>query len=152
MWVQSLQIAVKKFQKIIPLNCFFPLSWKYFKKITWIWSHHLHLQWKFRLWAGNFTWGNKAKHCWVMPTTFLFSKVCWQHPAMFRFVTSSKLFSHDLNFHWRWKWWDWIQTIFLNIFYFILMDARKTLSPICTRARRDIHCRFCFRMLSSQSR
>ena len=23
-----------------------------------------------------------------------------------------------LNFHWRWRWWDWIQTIFLNLFYF----------------------------------
>ena len=20
--------------------------------------------------------------------------------------------------HWRWRWWDWIQTIFLNLFYF----------------------------------
>ena len=26
--------------------------------------------------AGKFTWGNKAKHCWVMSTNFLFSKVC----------------------------------------------------------------------------
>ena len=26
--------------------------------------------------------------------------------------------SNNLNFHWRW--WDWIQAIFLNIFYFII--------------------------------
>ena len=45
------------------------------KEIAWIWSHHLHLQWKFKLWAGKFTWGDKAKHCWVLSTNFLFSKV-----------------------------------------------------------------------------
>ena len=60
-----------------------------FKKIAWIWSHHL--QWKFKLLAGEFTWGNKAKHCWVMSTNFLFSKLCWQRPAMFCLYTSSKL-------------------------------------------------------------
>ena len=61
-----------------------------FKKIAWIWSHHL--QWKFKLLAGKFTWGNKAKHCWVMSTNLLFSKVCWQHPAVFCLYTSSKFF------------------------------------------------------------
>ena len=30
-------------------------------KVVWIWS--LHLQWKFKLWAGKFPWGVKAKHC-----------------------------------------------------------------------------------------
>ena len=54
-----------------------------FEKIAWIWSHHLHLQWKFKLLAGKFTWCNQAKHCWIISTNFLFSKVCWQHPAMF---------------------------------------------------------------------
>ena len=61
------------------------------EKIVWIWSKHLHLQWKFKLLMGKFTWGNKAKHCWVMSTNFLFSKVCWQCPAMFCLYTSSKL-------------------------------------------------------------
>ena len=67
------------------------IKYKIFNKIAWIWSHHLHLQWKFILLAGKFTWGNKAKHCWVMSTNFLFSKVCWQCPAMFCLYTSSKL-------------------------------------------------------------
>ena len=26
--------------------------------------------------------------------------------------------AHNLNFHWRWRWWNQIQAIFLNIFYF----------------------------------
>ena len=26
--------------------------------------------------------------------------------------------ANNLNFHWRWRWWDQIQDIFLNIFYF----------------------------------
>ena len=26
--------------------------------------------------------------------------------------------THNLNFHCRWRWWDWIQAIFLHLFYF----------------------------------
>ena len=39
---------------------------KRFKKIAWIWSHHLYPQWKFKLLSVKFTWGKKAKYCWVM--------------------------------------------------------------------------------------
>ena len=28
----------------------------------------------------------------------------------------------NLNFHWRWSWWDWIQSIFLNLFYFSMLQ------------------------------
>ena len=58
-------------------------------KVKKIQSHHF--QWKFKLFAGKFTWVVKAKHCWVMSTNFLFSKVCWHRPAKFCFYTSSKL-------------------------------------------------------------
>ena len=60
-----------------------------FFKVAWSQSHLI--QWKFKLLAGKFTWGNKAKHCWVMWTNFLFLKACWQYPAMFCLYTSSKL-------------------------------------------------------------
>ena len=40
----------------------FQVKLKRFKKMAWIQSH-LHLQWKFKLLAGKFTWGNKAKNC-----------------------------------------------------------------------------------------
>ena len=79
--------------------------------IVWIRSHHLHLQWKFKLLA-------VKKHCMVTSTIFLFSKVCWQGLAMFCLYTSYKLFANNLNFHWRWRWWDRIQAIFWNLFYF----------------------------------
>ena len=69
-------------------NYYVKVKWQRFKKTAWIWSHHLHLQWKFKLLTRKSTWGNKAKHCWV---TFLFSKVCWQRPTMFCFCTSRKL-------------------------------------------------------------
>ena len=73
---------------ILPTKSAKALSWAdnsnlRFKKIAWIRSHHLHLQWKFKLLAGKFTWGNKAKYWWVMSKNFLLSKVCWQYPAMF---------------------------------------------------------------------
>ena len=66
-----------------------------------VWSHHLHLQCKFKLWAGQFAWGIKAKiadHC--------------QHPAMFCLHTFP---THNLISKW-----DRIQAIFLNFFYFSL--------------------------------
>jgi len=44
-----------------------------FKKIAWIQSHHLQFQWKFKLLAGKFNLVAKAKHCWVMSTSFLFT-------------------------------------------------------------------------------
>ena len=75
------------------------LMYNRFKKIAWIQSHDLHLQWEFKFLVGKFTWG-KAKHCWVMSTNLLFTKVCWQFPAMFCLYSSSKLYHHNLNFHW----------------------------------------------------
>ena len=79
------------------------------KEIAWIWSHHLHVKCKFKLLAGKFTLGNNAKHCRVMSTNFLFSKVCWQRPAMFFLYTSSKFSCPEFEF---------FQTTFWNIFYF----------------------------------
>ena len=38
-----------------------------------------------------FAWDRKAKYYWESSTNFLFSKVCWQHAAMFCLYTSSKL-------------------------------------------------------------
>ena len=57
--------------------------------------------------------GVNAKHCWMFSTNFWIQKVCWQYPAMFCLYT---FFFHNLNFHWRWRSWDWIQAIFLNLF------------------------------------
>ena len=64
------------------------------KTISWIEFHHLCLQWKFKLEAGEFNWNNRAKHCWVMSTNFSFAKLCWQHPAMFCLYIPRKL-SHS---------------------------------------------------------
>ena len=50
-----------------------------------------HLEWKFKLLAGKFVWGVKAKHCWSLSTSFWNQKVCWHHPAMFCLITSIKL-------------------------------------------------------------
>ena len=86
--------------------------------MAWIQSHHL--QWKFKLWAGMFAWGNKAKHCWALSTNFWKQKVCWHPPAMFCLIYLNNKFPvNSLNFNWRWSWWDQIQAIFLNLFYFI---------------------------------
>ena len=65
---------------------------------------------------GKFAWGLKAKHCWTLSTNFWKQKGCWHHPSMFCLVTQVNFPTNHLYFHWRW--WDWIQAIYLNIFYF----------------------------------
>ena len=75
-------------------------------KVAWIQSHHL--QWKFKLWARKFAWGGKAKYCRVLSTKFWKQKVCWHHPAMLCLLTQVNFLANNLNFHWRWRWWDWI--------------------------------------------
>ena len=77
---------------------------KRFKKIAWIWSHHL--QWKFKLWAGNFAWGvktNIAGHC---HQTFYFQKFVVHTQQCVAFTPQANFPSHNLNFQWRWRWWD----------------------------------------------
>ena len=123
-WIQVVGLAAPPVNLTMWSNAFWScilIKKKIFKKIACIQSHHLHLQWKFKLLAGKFTWVVKAKHCWVMSTNFLFSKVCWQHLAMFCLYNSCELSPNNLNFHWRWRWWDWIQAIFFNLFYFNLI-------------------------------
>ena len=58
---------------------------------------------------------------WALSRTFWKQKVCWHHPAMFRLklLPQGNFPTNNLNFHWRWKWWDQIWAIFLNLFYFI---------------------------------
>ena len=97
----------------------------------------LHIQWKFKLWTGKFTWDNKAKHCWVMSTNFSFSKVTsykihtlkgsldsilsvkfklWagkfasseKAQQCFALLSQVNLPPNNLNFHCWWRWWNWI--------------------------------------------
>ena len=88
------------FNKKVEFNIYMA-KYKRFKKIAWIWSHHLHLQWKFKLWVGKVVWGLKAKHC--------LAQQC------FAFTPQANFPTHNLNFHWRWRWWDQIQAIFLCV-------------------------------------
>ena len=80
---------------------------KRFKKIAWIWSHHLHLHWKF-----------KWKVClrckcqtllWVVIKLLKFVDITQQCFALLSEVIFP---AHYLNFHWRWRWWDQIQATF----------------------------------------
>ena len=94
-------------------------SRKYFKRVAWIPSDHLHLQWKFKLWAGKFAWGIKAKHYWALSTNYCIQKVVANIQQCFAFP--------DLNlyFHWSWRWWDQIQAVFWNLFDFIKVICKK---------------------------
>ena len=70
----------------------------------------------------------KGKTLLGLSTNFWKQKVCWHHPAMFCLITSSKLSANNLNFHWRRRWWDRIQAIFLNLFYFMYTKIKMRIS------------------------
>ena len=80
-------------------------------------SHHPHLQWKFKLWAGKFAWGVKTKHCWALSTNFWKQKrIVDVTKQCFALLLQVNFPANYLNFHW--SWWDWLQAIFLNLFNF----------------------------------
>ena len=62
---------------------------KRFKKTTCIQYHQL--QWKFKLLAGKFTGGNKAKYCWVMSTNIFVLKSLSTMPSNVLSLHPSKL-------------------------------------------------------------
>ena len=62
----------------------------------------------------------------------LYSKVCWQHPAMICLYTFP---AHNLNFHWRWKWWDRIQASFF--IYFLLYLPQVWWKTLCGWKRSE---------------
>ena len=86
------------------------------RQIDWIWPYHLHLQQKFKLLAGKFTWVDKAKILLADVYKHLFQKFVDSAQQCFVFTPQANFPSHNLNFHWRW--WERIQTIFLNLFFF----------------------------------
>ena len=86
------------------------LKLKRFQKVAWIRSHHLHLQWKFKLWAGKFAWGVNVNF-WKL-------KVCWHHPAMFCHITSCKLSRQKFEFSLKVKVMRWNPGYLLK--YFLL--------------------------------
>ena len=63
--------------------------------------------------------------CKIKTLLGIFKNKKFVDPAMFCLITWSKIYCqcNDLNFHWRWRWWDRIQAIFLNIFYFNLSNC-----------------------------
>ena len=101
---------------------------------------------KFKFLAWKFTWGNKAKHCWVMSTNFLFSKVFWQvdnAQQCLAFTPQANFPTHNLNFHWRWRWWDRIQDTFWNLFYFTyIFGFRSENSKTTSAVVQTIHIAF----------
>ena len=76
---------------------------KKIKKIAWIRYHHFHLQKKFK---------SKGKTLLGSVNKLWKQKVCWQHPGLFCLSPQANFPTHNLNFHWQWRWWDQIQATF----------------------------------------
>ena len=67
-----------------------------------------------------------AKHCCVMSTNFLFSKVCCHHPAMFCHVTSSKLSCQYFEFSLKLKVMGSNPGYLLKSFLYFIITASTT--------------------------
>ena len=87
------------------------LMYKRFKKIAWIQSHDLYLQWKFKLLVGKFAWGDWKNIAGWCQQTFCFQKfvsnvlplhVKQTFPPIIWISTEGE----------DWRWWDRIQTTF----------------------------------------
>ena len=65
-----------------------------------------------------------AGHC---QQTFGNKKFVYITQQCFALLPQVNFPDNNLNFHWRWRWWDQIQAIFLNFFYFIQKCMLKLL-------------------------
>ena len=54
----------------------------------------------------------------LLSSTFENKKFVDNAQQWFAFTPQANFPAHILNFHWRWRWWDRMQAIFLNLFYF----------------------------------
>ena len=48
---------------------------------------------------------------------FVFKSLLTMPSIVLPFTPQANFPAHNLNLHWRWRWWDCIQAIFLNLFY-----------------------------------
>ena len=97
---------------------------------------------------GKFTWGNKAKHCWVMSTNFLFSKVSWQCPAMFCLYTSSKLYRTNFQTKYHYTCEMYIICTSISMYLILIPKGEKVcLSCIGKTLLGDVNKLFVFKSL-----
>ena len=60
---------------------------------------------------------------------FLGQNIAGPCQQTFCFTPRANFPAHNLNFHWKWRWWDWIQATFWNLFYFLLYYAIDLSGP-----------------------
>ena len=79
---------------------------------------------------GQKSWRVKANHCWALSTNIWKKKFVDLLPQV-------NFPANNLNFLWRWRWWDRIQAIFLIFFYFNSLSFYSTWDiKLCLSNRR----------------
>ena len=81
---------------------------------------------------GKFAWGVKAKCCWALLTNFWKQEVCWHHPAMFCFITSSEVSRQWFEFSLKTKVMGSNPGYFPNFFYFSWKKLRSYCQKVYT--------------------
>ena len=112
-WIGLLNYEISKFITSSNISLESRLFGHNFRLNPLKFSPQLRLQWKFKLLAEKFTWGNKAKHCWVISTNFLFSKVADKTQQCFAFTPQA-------NFPPRFEFSLFVKAMGLNPGYLLL--------------------------------
>ena len=63
--------------------------------------------------------------------TFCFQMFVDNAQQCFALTPQTNFPAQNLNFHWRWRWWDRIQAIFFNLFY--STDLEDAFGQICVK-------------------
>ena len=84
--------------------------------------------WTFEFFVLFFIWQNVAGHC---QQTFENKKFVAITQQCFALLPQVNFPTNNLNFQWRWRWWDRIQAIYLNLFYF----TKNLWMPLMNRSK-----------------
>ena len=94
------------------------LKSKWFLNIVWIQFHHLHFSENSNYWREILLDVIRQNIAWWCQQTFCSQMFVDNSQQCFAFTPQANFPTHNLNFHWRWRWWDQIQATFINLFYF----------------------------------
>ena len=101
-------------------------------KVAWIWAHLL--QGVVNIWIFCFVFNGTTLMGIVHK---LFVQHCRHCNQCFSFTTQANFPARNLNFHFRWRWWDQIQATFWNIFYFTYLRGQSVVGQACRDPKKS---------------
>ena len=130
LWYQTYGLLILFYCNIFPIFQLFQeimynllrrkdLSWPGFDPITFTFSENL------KNWQERLLEVIKQNIVGWCQQTFCFRKFVDNVQQCFVFTPQANFPAHNLNFHWRWRWWDRIQAIFFFICFLEKIEDSK---------------------------